>query len=98
MNEYKNDTKRTVLLTTTFIELVYIRHPKSPILGRSQILTSEKATKNDPLASPKKRQLQLESGIGNANVPSGMGIGNLYYSELGLISLFVEMTLFVFAQ
>ena len=97
MNEYKNDTKRAVLLTTAFIELVYIRRPKSPILGRLQILTSEKATKYDPLASPLKRQLQLESGIGNAYMPSGMGIGKLYYSELGLISLFVEMTLLVFA-
>ena len=96
MNEYKNDTKRAVLLTTTFIELVYIRRPKSAIFGHLQILTSKKATKHDPLASPLKRQLQLESGIGNAYMPSGMGIRKFYYSELGLISLFVEMTLLVF--
>jgi hypothetical protein len=98
LNEYKNDTKRALLLTTAFIELAYTRRPKGPIFGRLQILTSEKATKHDPLASPLKRQLQLESGIGNANMPSGMGTGKLYYSELGLISFFVEMTLFLFAQ
>lgn len=98
MNEYKNDTKRAVLLTTTFIELVYIRRPKSPILGRLQILTSKKATKYDPLVPLPKRQLQLDTSIGNAYMPSRMSIGKLHYSELSLISLLVEMTLLVFGK